>query len=148
MLAETREPYDLILKKIGGLLKEMLKSKNLDRHERHIMGSASSRPGRKVRAWEIETHVSGDSQSSPPRPRYHEFQFPMPLPNKSLMNDYFFLFSSIIVTLILTQDYFSAGLFYQIIWIRIILVQLFFLQDYFTQDYFSTKLFYLQDYLI
>ena len=74
------------------------------------------------------------------------------LPNKSVMNDYFFLFSSIIVTLrlILTQDYFSAGLFYQIIWIRIILVQLFFLQDYnyFTQDYFSTKLFYLQDYLI
>ena len=65
------------------------------------------------------------------------------LPNKSLMNDYFFLFSSIIVTLILTQDYFSAGLFYQIIWIRIILVQLFFLQDY-----FSTRLFYLQDYLI
>ena len=51
------------------------------------------------------------------------------------MNDYFFLFSSIIVTLILTQDYFSAGLFYQIIWIRIIFVQLFFLQDYFTQDY-------------
>ena len=70
------------------------------------------------------------------------------LPNKSLMNDYFFLFSSIIVTLILTQDYFSAGLFYQIIWIMIILVQLFFLQDYFTQDYYSTKLFYLQDYLI
>ena len=43
------------------------------------------------------------------------------------MNDYFFLFSSIIVivTLILTQDYFSAGLFYQIIWIRIILVHYF-----------------------
>ena len=48
LLADTREPYDLILKKIGGLLKEMLKSKNLDWHERHIMGSASSRPCPKV----------------------------------------------------------------------------------------------------
>ena len=44
LLADTREPYDLILKKIGGLLKEMLKSKNLDWHDRPIMGSASSRP--------------------------------------------------------------------------------------------------------
>ena len=48
LLADTREPYDLILKKIGGLLKEMLKSKNLDGHERPIMGSASSRPCPKV----------------------------------------------------------------------------------------------------
>ena len=48
MLAETREPYDLILKKNGGLLVVVLKSKNLDWHERPIMGSASSRPCPKV----------------------------------------------------------------------------------------------------
>ena len=64
------------------------------------------------------------------------------------MNDYFFFVQLDYCNVNFDSGYFSAGLFYQIIWIRIILVQLFFLQDYFTQDYFSTKLFYLQDYLI